>query len=153
VTWYADLSRCTLFPWCERVEVLAVGWLERGHDFAIGDVPDGLVPAISRLIRNVVPECSSMGFHWCDLCVERGAIGSTEVYVADGGVAYVAPGMVMHYIAEHRYRPPAVFVEAVFACAALPVDAYIARMAERGVLVFDIDAIKRGEMPPKPPDR
>jgi hypothetical protein len=55
----------------------------------------------------------------CDRPTVRWKDDSVEVYghghhlVRLGSIVYMAPRLVLHYIVEHRYRPPDEFVEAV----------------------------------------
>jgi hypothetical protein len=55
--------------------------------------------------------------------VEVGAgatyLGTAEIRVAsDDGICFAAPTLIYHYVAEHGYRPPEQFVEAVLKTAA-----------------------------------
>ncbi len=107
--------------------VLNVGWLDADHPFEIGEVDESLVARLVRLAnsntRNVY-----RGWHNCELCrVEspivlpcpeapngKVGLGHSEILVpAPGGVAYAAPTLVIHYISNHQYKPPAEFVTAV----------------------------------------
>lgn len=112
---------------------LCVGWLERGHDFARGDAPPGLVDAL--LLCATRPVRRTKGFHTCDLCPSAGRyevpiasmdldgrtleLGNGEIRVrAPDGPCYTAPTLVAHYVAAHGYLPPAPFVGAVLRRAA-----------------------------------
>jgi hypothetical protein len=44
-------------------------------------------------------------------------------------VLYVAPEMILHYVTDHRYLPPAEFVEAVTTCPLPGTPAYAAAIA------------------------
>jgi hypothetical protein len=120
----------------ERIENgrldLNVGWLEREHDFARGDVPDGFVTALLRCAMR--PVRMYRGLHACDLCPTASPVservvtmdfdgrevllGNGEIRVCgpDGG-GYTAPTLVVHYVAEHAYLPPLPFIEGVMARA------------------------------------
>jgi len=39
--------------------------------------------------------------------------GNGEIRVADAGIVYAAPVLVVHYIEEHDYLPPTQFLKAV----------------------------------------
>jgi hypothetical protein len=39
MTWFADMSPCTCFPGHSGEGLLAVGWLEAGHEFPVGLSP------------------------------------------------------------------------------------------------------------------
>ena len=57
-----------------------------------------------------------MGVHECELCQFQPAEGTANIFVPYQGNIYVAPELIVHYIAAHRYKPPQVFVDAVMAC-------------------------------------
>ncbi len=48
--------------------LLAIGWLERGQDFAVGNPRDDFFPAIMRLALNPWQPVIAMGGHSCSLC-------------------------------------------------------------------------------------
>lgn len=135
---FADLTRCT-YSGRDYVEGgdedLSVGWLERGHEFARGDVPAGLADAL--LLCATRPVRLFRGFHTCDLCppssdpldVQRTTMqlpDGREVALGNGEIRvramddrwYTAPTLVAHYVAAHGYVPPAPFVAAVLHRAA-----------------------------------
>jgi hypothetical protein len=48
-------------------------------------------------------------------------VGDAEVRVrASNGTVYAAPNLIVHYVAEHKYRPPDAFLGAVIDEASLP---------------------------------
>lgn len=125
---FADLTPYEYGYEMPRAGVLNVGWLARGHEFAVGAVPEGLVGALRRLIKS--PENLYRGYHRCEFCPEpplvvgsnglrlRGPPGETEgngeIRVAGpNGLVYVAPVLVAHYVEAHNYRPPQEFISAV----------------------------------------
>ncbi|WP_443072300.1 DUF7919 family protein [Streptomyces sp. NBC_01485] len=118
---FEDLSR---YSYSESSEpMFNVGWLSRGYEFNVGEVPEGLVDSLLELARN--PSNVHRGMHFCELCpsfVEARKnvrfddvfVGSGEMRVrGEGGAVYVAPIMIVHYVADHGYRPPTEFVESV----------------------------------------
>ncbi len=41
-------------------------------------------------------------------------VGNGEIHISgEGSTVYVAPTMIVHYIIEHHYLPPAAFIEAL----------------------------------------
>jgi len=107
---------------------LAVGWIDDGDEIPTGELP--------KLLRRLVIErltfaaaylpsglAAHMGIHDCAFCdgpkvpLPNDAFwGSGELRVIDSSrTCFVAPSMIAHYIAEHRYLPPPVFIEAVVA--------------------------------------
>lgn len=108
-------------------DVFNVGWLGRGHEFPVGDVPAGFVDRLARLaLRH--PVNRMRGWQACPFCEEeeypahakvdgeRHPVGDAEIRVSwPGGRIYAAPTLVAHYVGVHRYRPPDEFVDAVLA--------------------------------------
>lgn len=108
---------------------LAIGWLDEAQPFARGAVSPEFVQRLRQLCRNGINR--TRGFHRCNLCPaqEGGAmraptvvrdasgeyfVGSAEIRVTTpSGARYAAPDMIIHYVEEHDYSPPADFVEAV----------------------------------------
>jgi hypothetical protein len=113
----------------EREAGLAVGWLDSEHPYPMGHVqPD----AISRLADLcLVPVHQTRGFHACHFCnasreggwlhgvrfEHRGTtrmLGSAEIRVqAADGTVFLAPDLIVHYVAEHDYLPPPSFLKAL----------------------------------------
>lgn len=73
-----------------------------------------------------------LGLHYCDLCGAApfgdhpwftprpghhcAAAGTGEIRVpGPSGVAFAAPQLIGHYVADHGYLPPRTFCDAVFA--------------------------------------
>jgi hypothetical protein len=117
-----------------RTNVLNVGWLGRGHEFAVGAVPKAFARALRRLIKR--PENLYRGYHRCEFCPEPPLVvspnglrmrappgeseGNGEIRVAGpNGIVYVAPVLVAHYVEVHKYRPPEEFIKAVMSADGL----------------------------------
>lgn len=127
--YFADLSpyslhlRGAVWP-----NVLNVGWLDGNHPYerALAD------PAFVRKLVDVIAGSSSFdarvglrrGVEPCSLCgqspiiVHRGDseiyLGRSSIWVPSGRSDYVAaPDVVLHYVEQHEYAPPAIFVDAV----------------------------------------
>lgn len=103
-----------------------IGWLDRGHEFATGTVPDGLVRKLTGICGE--PYERHRGTHECELCdagpfdtaaemreALREGVASMSVIrvVGRDGRAYFSPAMIRHYIAKHGYKPPEEFIKAV----------------------------------------
>jgi hypothetical protein len=119
--------------------VVHIGWLDGLHQFPKGHVDSRLIEKL-KLLANKPVELYR-GKHTCEVCVQPedvlnglAANGSTldfksrltkwaewaderssngEIRVAFGGVTYAAPVLIVHYIEEHGYIPPAQFLEAI----------------------------------------
>ena len=120
------------FPDGSRYEFLAqthpminIGWLDCGHEFATGAVPDEVVTTLTVLALH--QHNITRGTHNCHFCDEESPIevpadvprgfvwlGMGELHVVGtDGVTYSAPSLVIHYITRHGYQPPAEFIDAV----------------------------------------
>jgi hypothetical protein len=107
--------------------VVHVGWLGAGYDYSKGNVPEHLVETLVKLSSNLVE--LYRGLHICELCqmpeelngksfkeqwewaVQRSSNGEIRIVVDD--MTFAAPQLIVHYIKEHGYRPPDVFLRAV----------------------------------------
>ncbi len=114
MTWFADLSPYTYFEPDRRPGLLNIGWLDRAHEFPVGETPPELAATLARLCADE-RVAQTRGRHSCNLPGDRtGAYGSAEIRVkGEGGVVYAAPELIHHYVTAHRYRPPEGFIAAV----------------------------------------
>ena len=127
---FADLTPYEYGYELPRSNILNVGWLARGHAFPVGEVPQGFVDALRRLIAS--PENLYRGYHICDFCPDPPVVvnasgrrvstppgdtmGNGEIRVPGSrGRVYVAPVLVAHYVEVHHYLPPEQFIRAVLA--------------------------------------
>ena len=114
---FDDLAPCTYFRSDKRLPPLvAVGWLEEGHDFPTGDVPTALLPRLFAFRQSTkLPwPYFYMGGQFC-WCRTPDSYSHRNLFVPGNGVVYAAPEGIRHYISVHRYRPPAEFIDAVLA--------------------------------------
>jgi hypothetical protein len=111
-------------------EVIAVGYLARGHSFPKGKVSEAFFHRLVALAKE--PLSFSCGYHtcdvgWCSLSLggehpkfryegDVISVGSTDILVPDNEVVYEVPSLILHYIRHHKYVPPACFVQAVLEC-------------------------------------
>ena len=131
---FADLTPYEYGYEMPRSNVLNVGWLSRGHAFAIGAVPGTLVNALRRLAKS--PENLYRGYHSCEFCPDPPVVvdstgrrvigppgdtmGNGEIRVAGlNGIVYVAPVLVAHYVEVHNYRPPDEFIRAAISAGSI----------------------------------
>jgi hypothetical protein len=111
-----------------------VGWLDGIHPFPTGKVERSLIEKMKLLASKPVE--LYRGVHICELCggapdriVEVSPKGTTfnpewwewavqrssngEIRVAGDRIMFAAPVLIVHYIEEHGYLPPAEFLEAI----------------------------------------
>jgi hypothetical protein len=101
-----------------------VGWLGEGHPIPQGKCHEDLVPALTELA--LAPVRLMRGVHHCDFCDQKSPLaarsklsdsiawlGNGEILVCGGNDIFVAPTLIVHYVAVHAYCPPDVFVAAV----------------------------------------
>ena len=117
--------------------VVHVGWLDDKHPFPKGSVEGRLVEKMKLLAAKPVE--LYRGRHICELCYRppdvvkalvpnRGKLidpngiwkrwaepreSNGEIRVSSAGVVFAAPVLIVHYIEEHGYLPPAQFLTAV----------------------------------------
>lgn len=111
---FEDLSpyKCT-YSWPFNTgPLIAVGWLSGKVEFNQGPVPSDFVKMLLVLCKE--PIHKTRGFHICPFCRNTdSSIGNGEIHVQGSEGIYVAPTMIGHYVVEHGYRPPKLFIEAV----------------------------------------
>ncbi len=108
-------------PDWQSLRTLNVGWLGGTFDFPTTDPFPPFLDKLAAFCRK--PINLMRGFHVCELCGFDpmhgrtdfdGFLGNGEVRVAHSdGTMFAAPVMIYHYVRDHRYRPPAAFLEAV----------------------------------------
>lgn len=145
--YYADLEPYTVCRYnLPGYTFLAIGWLDSQFPYPVGSTPvafqERLREHCARGIHTLM-----LGFHECDFCGKSRILlkyGSKEVttnngeiWILDGNIVYVAPVMIYHYVTDHNYRPPQVFIDAVMRCP-LPYEAaYQEIMQSYGETTFD----------------
>lgn len=146
VVWYADLSECDYFGPAAAPILRAVGWLERGYPFAIGDPDEAVYHRLCELLRDPWAPGAFAGVHKCDLCrYTPEAQGSRNLFIPGRAFLYVCPELITHYMNAHGYAPPRGFCNAALACPDTREEYLRALLANGGrVLVGAL----RGNQPP-----
>ncbi|HYX33396.1 MAG TPA: hypothetical protein VE954_09805 [Oligoflexus sp.] len=128
-----------------KTRVLTVGWLERGHEFPIGDTGDEVFVALMKLAVNPWEAAVAAGLHQCSLCRYTGGptlvqykqlsvgIGCANLYIPTDELVYMAPSTIVHYIDAHGYAPPMEFQSAVLACPPMRSMAYLKLISKHGL--------------------
>lgn len=112
MTHIPDLALCDYFGLEHSGHLLAVGWLDRSHDYPTGQMQEADFSHIERLLQNPFQPVTPMGLHTCNLCQFAGPKGLRNIFIPDAGDILVAPELILHYIDCHGYRPPDRFVHA-----------------------------------------
>ena len=139
MAWYADLEHLDYFDGSFDVDTTmlrAVGWLAHGHEFKQGGVDLAAVDKLRTLLVSPWQPDRFRGGHRCDICLASGQVrlpaGSNNLFVPAEESVYVAPELLLHYIEEHRYKPPDEFVRAMLNCPPTASAAYLQRLRELG---------------------
>lgn len=127
--YYPDLTPCGALPQSRfKVLPLAVGWLDPQHEYPRGVVADAVLERLWAFCDD--PPVMSFGIHSCEFCGDDDFVRSevfykgTKMLVGSCDIiiigrrrkVYYAPDMIIHYIIDHSYLPPADFLDAVLAC-------------------------------------
>jgi hypothetical protein len=110
MTYIPDFSEQVFFPAKQDTgrETRSIGWLgdhvpNRG---AVGPAAKAGIRYFRTAHRRGDP---FRGIHLCEIC--KKVIGRGEFFIDLGGVRYILPQMVVHYIEDHGYAPPNEFLE------------------------------------------
>ena len=126
----------TRYGLSSNTQVLNIGWLDPAFPFET-EVPDSAF--LAKLWERMQQKANFMrGIHTCPFLDlhheflvnpnepdflwvravvngEEASLGSCEIFVLAPNTFFIAPDLVYHYIAEHHYKPPQVFYDAVMA--------------------------------------
>lgn len=105
------------------LQLFAVGWIEDAG-FTTGAVPDECIEALFAAYPSKIISDGTRGTHSCTLCDEESpevkwkdktvaVIGYGQYFVQVEKAVYMAPAPLLHYILDHHYCPPQVFIDAV----------------------------------------
>lgn len=132
MAYFPDLAPCDYFI-SEDEPLLAVGWLERGYEYKRGRVSQDFFEKLKALCENPWEPIGLLGGHDCNLCQFEPPLWSVHnLWVPYRGAIYIAPETILHYIAQHWYKPPDIFIEAVIACPEMHSMAYKKAFLENG---------------------
>jgi hypothetical protein len=145
MAYFADLSPCTYFGEVPAAKLVAVGWLEPGFSYSMGDVDEPFFKQLVKLLHDPWEPCAFAGFHTCGLCRFVNApcrfdydnsslqLGTRNLFVPAQNCFFVAPSLVVHYISAHGYAPPESFRHAVMQCPEMRSMAYLRALAKLGL--------------------
>lgn len=121
--YYKDLTSYEYYLPFKLSNVLNVGWLDKNFDFAKGHTSSEFLGKFNKILeeegifKGRVNQIR--GVHPCNFCgahkFHSPFIGSCELWIPSKGMGiyFAAPSLVIHYIQQHSYCPPKIFVESV----------------------------------------
>lgn len=127
---FDDLSHYSYYQPRPFTDVFNVGWIGETHEFSKGYVTADFLDKLKKIMRRdggFNAEVNKIrSIHSCNICglqhfaslnaVNEIQQGSAEIWIPKlGGGFFSAPSMLLHYVADHDYLPPAIFVESVLA--------------------------------------
>ena len=115
MSFFPDMGRESLVAAGDHVR--AIGWLHPDHAYTKGTVPAEFVARLKKFAARCADSGEALyfgafgGYHTCEFCGRAHGIGNFGV--PSDNQLFVAPEMIVHYVEQHGYRPPAEFVAAV----------------------------------------
>ncbi len=135
-------------PFESSSKLIAVGWLEPGHEYRHGEVGQKFLRSVAALLVDPWQPGIWMGRQSCGFCRFTGGppvfrcgspanslevqMGVSNLWLPADGFLYVAPSLILHYLDSHGYAPPAEFQEAVFACPPMRSMEYLKAILKHG---------------------
>jgi hypothetical protein len=115
MSFFPDMGRQSMVAAGDHVR--AVGWLHPDHRFTKGNVSAEFLSRLKDFVARSGRSAEALyfgafgGFHTCEFCSK--AHGINNFGVPSGDLLFIAPEMVVHYVEQHGYCPPAEFIAAV----------------------------------------
>jgi hypothetical protein len=127
-----DLSHDTYLGHCPYLK--SIGWLGAGYEFVTGDPPANLVALLEEHLEDHWCCFACAGSHSCEFCQAEGSEhrDARNFIVPAKDTAYLAPGMILHYVQQHRYLPPSEFIEALRNCPPRRSDRFMILLEDFG---------------------
>jgi hypothetical protein len=126
MAFHADLSTDTYLNDMYDVTLTSIGWLEGDQPYTQGSVSSEVVQKLAAICATQHSIAYFMGYHECSLCATNktqswegisSSLGNGNFVVRGAGeTIYLFPNLILHYIRDHCYAPPAEFCEAVVQC-------------------------------------
>ena len=144
MAYYKDLSACDYFG-TAKPSLVAIGWLDREHAYAVGEISKGTFDLLFRLLRTPWQSRVFVGRHRCNFCLFSGGpvsfqlgdmdvdMGVSNAFIPTNELVYVAPSLILHYIDSHQYCPPDEFLAAVEACPPMGSREYVSKLVGHGI--------------------
>jgi hypothetical protein len=115
MSFFSDMATTSMAASGDHVR--AIGWLHPDHSYAKGNVSPEFLTRLKQFAAQCCESAEALffgasgGIHTCEFCGK--AHCAAEFGVPNDGLLFVAPQLVVHYIEQHAYCPPAEFVAAV----------------------------------------
>jgi hypothetical protein len=122
VLYFPDLSPWTRFGGTTN-QLIAIGWIDQLHPFAQASIHPAIIAKLQQLPCPSPVAIASLSINECPYCRETSS--STSFVIPGDGFLYVYPALLLHYIQQHGYAPPAAFCEAVLNCPPLYSPEYV----------------------------
>lgn len=136
MAYYPDFSEYRYHQAGIKKGTVNIGWLEARCDFTRGTPSKEFLSKLWQYCK--IPFVQTRGFHDCPFCkfpangIQRVEfegevlnLGSGELRVfGEDGIIYACPSLIFHYVKDHFYKPPNVFIEAVVSQSAIPMAEY-----------------------------
>jgi hypothetical protein len=122
--YFADLTphhECKIHP---DLEVIAIGWLDKRHNYPRGETSEEFRERLFEFCFHSV--WVTRGLHFCEFChptprfAAPASRNNRELWMRNAEIRVVyqskvcaAPNLIYHYVVEHGYKPPDAFIEAV----------------------------------------
>jgi hypothetical protein len=145
---FSDLTPLLIPPLEASSQLIAVGWLEPGHDYQRGEVLPEFVRKLVDLLVDPWQPAVALGRHSCGFCRFTGGptsicfgsvavntvvkIGVSNLWLPADGFLFVAPSLILHYMDSHGYSPPVAFQEAAIACPPMRSMEYLKAVLKNG---------------------
>ncbi len=100
---YYSASICANMKIPRYFTVQSIGWLSNVV-YNFGVVSPEVIEALTHYRHFHTVDEGDLGYHTCELCDAYDDRG--EILVQLGGVNYLLPSMIIHYIEAHDYCPP-----------------------------------------------
>lgn len=116
--------------------IVHIGWLDPEHPWTRGQVAAHDRERLAAFCQH--PIWSSLASNRCCLCLPPAFIrlssgqplGAGLVYVITANCIYACPDLIIHYVDEHDYAPPADLLRALHTCP-LPQTPWYSELAAR----------------------
>lgn len=120
--YYQDLSKY-VGPLNKNMDdILNVGWLSASEEFPKGKVPKLAIDKLLAVMEARQDVRQMRGIYPCPICGKSKImlqtstrpilLGMSEIWIPAGaGKIYASPSLIIHFIMEHQYQPPQIYID------------------------------------------